>query len=59
VLGDGVAAVYVRHDLAVVMSWPPRCAVMYAYRIVEASLADPLFRRPLHPYTRGLLARPS
>ena len=52
----GVAAVYVSHDLAVVSELAAEVAVMYAGRIVEAGPADLLFRRPLHPYTRGLLA---
>jgi peptide/nickel transport system ATP-binding protein len=52
----GVAAVYVSHDLAVVSELADTVAVMYAGRIVEAGAAAALFREPLHPYTRGLLA---
>jgi peptide/nickel transport system ATP-binding protein len=52
----GVAAVYVSHDLAVVSELVAEIAVMYAGRIVEAGAAPPLFSRPLHPYTGGLLA---
>jgi peptide/nickel transport system ATP-binding protein len=54
--GYGVAAVYVSHDLAVVSELAAEVAVMYAGRIVEAGPAALLFNRPLHPYTRGLLA---
>jgi peptide/nickel transport system ATP-binding protein len=54
--GYGVAAVYVSHDLAVVSELVAEVAVMYAGRIVEAGPASLLFHRPLHPYTRGLLA---
>jgi peptide/nickel transport system ATP-binding protein len=54
--GYGVAAVYVSHDLAVVSELAAEVAVMYAGRIVEAGPADLLLHRPLHPYTRGLLA---
>jgi peptide/nickel transport system ATP-binding protein len=54
--GYGVAAVYVSHDLAVVSELAAEVAVMYAGRIVEAGPAAQLFNRPLHPYTRGLLA---
>jgi peptide/nickel transport system ATP-binding protein len=54
--GYGVAAVYVSHDLAVVSELVAEVAVMYAGRIVEAGPASLLFTRPLHPYTRGLLA---
>ena len=52
----GVAAVYVSHDLAVVSELVAEVAVMYAGRIVEIGAAAALFRNPLHPYTRGLLA---
>ena len=54
--GYGVAAVYVSHDLAVVSELVAEVAVMYAGHIVEAGPASLLFHRPLHPYTRGLLA---
>jgi peptide/nickel transport system ATP-binding protein len=54
--GYGVAAVYVSHDLAVVSELVADVAVMYAGRIVEAGPAAMLFPKPLHPYTRGLLA---
>ena len=52
----GVAAVYVSHDLAVVSELVAEVAVMYAGRIVEIGAATALFPKPLHPYTRGLLA---
>ena len=54
--GYGVAAVYVSHDLAVVSELVAEVAVMYAGRIVEAGATTMLFPKPLHPYTRGLLA---
>jgi peptide/nickel transport system ATP-binding protein len=54
--GYGAAAVYVSHDLAVVSELVAEVAVMYAGRIVEAGATAMLFAKPLHPYTRGLLA---
>ena len=52
--------VLISHDLGVVSSFADRVSVMYAGRIVEDAPASSLFRRPAHPYTRGLLAsRPS
>jgi peptide/nickel transport system ATP-binding protein len=52
----GVAAVYVSHDLAVVAELVSQVAVMYAGRVVELGTTSDVFRRPAHPYTRGLLA---
>jgi len=48
--------VFIAHDLAVVRHVAGRVAVMYRGRIVEEGPAGPLFERPLHPYTRSLLA---
>jgi peptide/nickel transport system ATP-binding protein len=53
---QGVAAVYVSHDLAVIKDLVDRVMVMYAGRIVETATRDRLFSHPAHPYTRGLLA---
>ena len=52
----GVAAVYVSHDLAVVGGLVSQVAVMYAGRVVEIGPTEQVFRLPVHPYTRGLLA---
>ena len=53
---QGVAALYVTHDLAVVRDLVDRVMVMYAGRLVEVAGREGLFRAPLHPYTRALLA---
>jgi len=45
----------ITHDLAVVAETCERVAVMYGGKIQEISDVKPLFRDPLHPYTRGLL----
>ncbi|MDD4952290.1 MAG: ABC transporter ATP-binding protein [Desulfovibrionaceae bacterium] len=45
----------ITHDLGVVAGNAQRVAVMYCGQIVEQSGVRPLFREPLHPYTRGLL----
>ena len=52
----GTAVVLVTHDLGVVAGTADRVAVMYAGRIVEEGTTAEVFGRPLHPYTRGLLA---
>jgi peptide/nickel transport system ATP-binding protein len=50
------AIVLITHDLGVVAEMAQRVVVMYAGRKAEEAPVGPLFRRPLHPYTRGLLA---
>jgi oligopeptide/dipeptide ABC transporter ATP-binding protein len=52
----GVAYLFVAHDLGVVRYLCDRVAVMYLGQIVETAPTAELFTRPLHPYTRGLLA---
>ncbi|MCB9662501.1 MAG: ABC transporter ATP-binding protein [Alphaproteobacteria bacterium] len=52
----GTAVVLVTHDLGVVAGVADKVAVMYAGRIVERGPVGALFSRPMHPYTRGLLA---
>ncbi|MGN6379627.1 MAG: ABC transporter ATP-binding protein [Gaiellales bacterium] len=52
---QGMAMVYVSHDLAVVARMADRIAVMYAGRVVEHGPADEVIERPRHPYTRALV----
>jgi oligopeptide/dipeptide ABC transporter ATP-binding protein len=54
--GSGTGMILITHDLGVVAGMTDRVAVMYAGHIVELAPTDDLFSRPLHPYTRGLLA---
>jgi peptide/nickel transport system ATP-binding protein len=52
----GLAYIFISHNLAVVNYLAERIAVMCAGRIVELAPAAELFRNPVHPYTRALLA---
>jgi len=49
------AILYITHDLGVVAEISDRVAVMYAGSVVELAEVHELFKKPLHPYTRGLL----
>jgi peptide/nickel transport system ATP-binding protein len=52
----GAAIMLITHDLGVVAETCQRVIVMYAGRVVEEADIYELFDRPLHPYTRGLMA---
>jgi len=52
----GLSYLFIAHDLAVIKHVSDRIAVMYLGRIVEYAAAETLYQRPLHPYTRALIA---
>jgi peptide/nickel transport system ATP-binding protein len=52
----GAAILLITHDLGIVAETCQRVIVMYAGRKVEEAAVLDLFDRPLHPYTRGLMA---
>ncbi|WP_245309925.1 ABC transporter ATP-binding protein [Bradyrhizobium jicamae] len=52
----GLSYLFISHDLATVKYLASRVAVMYLGSIVELSDTRDLFAKPLHPYTRALLA---
>jgi peptide/nickel transport system ATP-binding protein len=52
----GMGLILITHDLGVVAQTAQRVVVMYAGRKVEEADVEDLFARPLHPYTRGLMA---
>jgi oligopeptide/dipeptide ABC transporter ATP-binding protein len=52
----GLTYLFISHDLNVVEYMSDRVAVMYLGQVVETCSSDELYRRPLHPYTKALLA---
>jgi oligopeptide/dipeptide ABC transporter ATP-binding protein len=53
---QGLAYLFISHDLSVVRHVSDRIAIMYLGKIVEIGEADEIFERPAHPYTRALIA---
>jgi len=52
----GMAILLITHNLGIVGDIADRVAVMYAGQIVELAPARELMQRPLHPYTKALMA---
>jgi len=52
----GMSVLLITHDLGIVAEVCQNVAIMYAGRIVEYADVYTIFEKPLHPYTRGLLA---
>ncbi|MFO1153151.1 MAG: ABC transporter ATP-binding protein [Rhodospirillales bacterium] len=51
----GMALLLITHDLGVVANVADEVVVMYRGRAVESGGVNDIFRRPQHPYLRGLL----
>jgi peptide/nickel transport system ATP-binding protein len=51
----GMAILMITHNLGVICEMADRVAVMYMGKIVERGATRTIFRRPLHPYTVGLM----
>jgi oligopeptide/dipeptide ABC transporter ATP-binding protein len=53
---QGLSYVFISHDLNVVEYMSDQVAVMYLGQVVETCPSQELYREPLHPYSRALLA---
>jgi peptide/nickel transport system ATP-binding protein len=51
----GMAVLLITHAMGVVAETARRVVVMYAGKVVEEATVEELFRKPLHPYTQGLI----
>ena len=52
---NGMAIMFITHDLGVIASMADDIAVMYLGKIVEYGASRQIFKDPKHPYTKGLL----
>ena len=52
----GLTLLFIAHDLSMVRYVSDRMAVMYLGALAEVGPADDVFFRPMHPYTRQLIA---
>ena len=52
----GLTLLFIAHDLSMVRYVSDRMAVMYLGSLVEVGRADDVYFRPLHPYTKILVA---
>lgn len=53
---QGMATIFITHDLALAAEYCDRIVVMHAGHVVEVAPASDLFNDPRHPYTRKLIA---
>ena len=52
----GTSIIMITHDLGVVAEMCDRAAVMYCGSVVEEGPVKEIFKNPVHPYTKGLIA---
>lgn len=52
----GMSVLFITHDMGAVAQLCHSVKVMYLGQVVEDAKTEELFKNPLHPYTKGLLA---
>ncbi|MEJ6949935.1 ABC transporter ATP-binding protein [Natronospora cellulosivora (SeqCode)] len=52
----GMSMIYISHDIAVIAEVSKTMGVMYAGEMVEFGSTVSLFKKPIHPYTAGLMS---
>ena len=52
---NGLAYLFISHDLSVVRQITSKIAVMFSGKIIEMGTTEDLFNNPLHPYTKSLI----
>jgi oligopeptide/dipeptide ABC transporter ATP-binding protein len=57
-VGEGLALIWISHDLSLLEQQCRELLVMYAGRAIERGPTRELFQRPAHPYARALLQGP-
>ncbi|MEO7311458.1 MAG: ABC transporter ATP-binding protein [Chitinophagaceae bacterium] len=53
---ENIGVIFITHDLSVVGQIADRIMVLYKGRVVETGSTASIFLRPVHPYTKALLA---
>jgi peptide/nickel transport system ATP-binding protein len=51
----GLTYLFISHDLSVIRYLSNHIGVMYLGKLVEIGVADEVYLRPAHPYTKGLI----
>jgi oligopeptide/dipeptide ABC transporter ATP-binding protein len=52
----GLSMLYISHDISTIRYICQRIAIMYLGRIVEIGKTDDVIEKPLHPYSKALIA---